>query len=148
MARSRQLNPKTALRQKAARYENFLQRGLVSMAELPADVKTHLQSKKTQEKTFWFELLAELDFYDAKILDVVYRTEQGATTLQQLVRRLRTVGIKREAIRRRLRMLANLGLLDLAEKTKPLCVSSRIELESKVITLIEGVYRRLGVRQQ
>ena len=75
----------------------------------------------------------------------MYRTEEGATTLQQLVRGLRQVGIKREAVRRRVRMLANLGLLDLAERTKPLCINSRIELEPKVITLIRGVYKRLGV---
>ena len=145
MGRPKQLKPELAFRQKVARYENFLTQGLLSMSKLPADVRVYIQAKRKHDETFWFELLAQLDFYDAKILDHVYHAEQGATTLQQLVRHLRHIGIKREAIRRRVRMLANLGLLDLAEHTKPLCITSRIGLEANVVTLIRGVYERLGV---
>ena len=113
-------------------------RGLKRLAKLPPEARAAIEVRRTRDSSFWYELLAQLDFYDAKILEYVYRTERGATTLQQLVRSLRQIGIKREAIRRRVRMLANLGLLDLAERTKPLCINSRIELEPKVITLLRG----------
>lgn len=96
-------------------------------------------------REFWFELLAKLDFYDAKILEHVYATQGGASTLLVLVRQLRQVGIKREALRRRVLMLAELGLLNVACRTKPLCISGRVELEAKVLSLIAGVYQRLGV---
>ncbi len=45
-------------------------------------------------------------------------------------------------------MLANLGLLDVAERTKPLCIRGQVELEAKVISLIRGVFQRLGVDQK
>ena len=145
MGRPKHLKREAVFQQELAKYENWFNRGLVRLAKMPPDIRAAIEATRARDSTFWFELLAQLEFYDAKILEHVYRTEEGATTLQQLVRSLRHVGIKREAVRRRVRMLANLGLLDLAERTKPLCINSRIELEPKVITLIRGVYKRLGV---
>ena len=148
MARPKALNAETTFRQNIAKYENWLGQGLLRLTNVPSEVRNYLESKRKQDRTFWFELLAQLDFYDAKILDYVYQAEQGATTLQLLVRRLRHIGIKREAIRRRVRMLANLGLLDLVDRTKPLCITSRIELEPNVASLIQGIYQRLGVGKE
>ena len=107
-----------------------------------------MRSKKHTSQEFWFELLAQLDFYDAKILEHIYETQGGATTLQLLVRHLRQVGIKREALRRRVLVLANLGLLNVAERTKPLCIRAYVELEAKVVSLVRGVYQRLGMAKK
>ena len=78
----------------------------------------------------------------------VYEAQEGATTLLLIVRHLRHVGIKREAIRQRVLALANLGLLEVIPKTKPLCICGRIELEAKVMSLVRGVYERLGVMRK
>lgn len=103
--------------------------------------------KQHTSSEFWFELLTQLDFYDAKILEHVYKLQDGATTLLQIIRHLRHVGIKREAIRQRVLTLASIGLLDIAERTKPLCIRGSIELEAKVVSLIQGVYQRLRVKK-
>lgn len=145
MGRPQRLGNGIAFRQRVDKYENWLSQGLTTLAQLPDDVRIYVLARKHGSRDFWFELLAQLDFYDAKILEQVYDFQNGATTLQCLVRSLRHVGIKREAIRRRVLMLSNLGLLDVAQRTNPLCISGHVQLEGKVLSLIRGVYQRLGV---
>ncbi len=148
MGRPQRLTAEAAFRQNVGKYENWLSQGLITLARVPEDVRKHIRSKKHNPCEFWFELLAQLDFYDAKILEHVYEFQDGATTLQLLVRQLRNVGLKREALRRRVFMLADLGLLDVADQTKPLCIRGQIEVEAKVISLIRGVFQRLGVNKK
>lgn len=148
LGRPQRLTAEAAFRQDVSKYENWLSQGLISLNKVPADVREYIKSKEHDSREFWFELLGGLDFYDAKILEHVYQSQEGATTLQLLVRHMRNVGIKREALRRRVLMLADLGLLDVAERTKPLCIRGQVELEAKVISLIRGVFQRLGVDQK
>ena len=113
----------------------------------PGQERSSLEPRLTTRE-FWFELLAGLDFYDAKILEHVYELQEGATTFLLLVRHLRRIGIRREALRRRVFMLAHLGLLEVVPRTKPLCIGARVELEAKIVSLIQGVYQRLGVAKR
>ena len=101
-----------------------------------------------QSREFWFQLLAQLDFCDAKILEHVYESQEGATTLQLMVQHLRHVGLKREALRRRSLALAELGLLQVVSRTRPLCIHGRIELEARIVSLVHGVFERLGVTKR
>ena len=148
MARPHSLHQAIKLQREIDKYENWLSQGLTTLAQLPNDVRAYVLAKKHGSREFWFELLAQLDFYDAKILHHVYEAQEGATTLLLIVRHLRHVGIKREAIRQRVLALANLGLLEVIPKTKPLCICGRIELEAKVMSLVHGVYERLGVMRK
>lgn len=145
MARPHRLSSELSFRQSVEKYDNWLSHGLTTLAQIPDAVRTHIIAKKQDTREFWFDLLAQLDFYDAKILEHVYQSQAGATTLQLMVRQLRRVGVKREAIRRRVLMLKELGLLQVVMRTNPLCITAKVELEAKVLSLVRGVFKRLGV---
>lgn len=110
------------------------------MGQIPEQVGRELS--EAQRET-WFEVLRELDFYGAKVLEAIYM--EGCLSLPELLQALRKHGFTRRVIRKRLQWLEAWGLISLIP-SYPLCVRPQVELEPVVKQLIRMALVRLGVR--
>ncbi|MHA1343730.1 MAG: hypothetical protein ACTSQG_07075, partial [Promethearchaeota archaeon] len=120
------------------KYLNWCEKGLFSeLNEIPQDILKALLTKEG----YWYSLIQTCNDLDYKILNVMYTTTQ-TLTFEQLLNKLRYVNYSSKTIRKTLKKLKNLGLIEILP-TKPLIIRGDFELENKVRNLLKILRKTL-----
>ncbi|NVM03114.1 MAG: hypothetical protein HWN67_12300 [Candidatus Helarchaeota archaeon] len=117
---------------------NWCEKGLFSeLNEIPRDILKALLTKEG----YWYSLIQTCNDLDYKILNVMYTITQ-TLTFEQLLNKLRYVNYSSKTIRKTLKKLKNLGLIEIVP-TKPLIIRGDFELEDKVRNLLKILRKTL-----